>query len=420
MPSNYKRLGDYIQEVNLRNSELKIDKLIGVSIEKKFISSVANIVGTDMSVYKIIKKNQLACKLMSVGRDEKLPVDLYLSDEPAIISSAYYVFEPKNHEVLLPEYLKMWLFRTETDRYVGYISGGDVRGGISWDTFCNMPIIIPSLEKQQEIVREYNTIQNRITLNNGLISKLEETSQAIYKQWFVDFEFPFVTSSGVEMPYKSNGGKMVWCEELDKEIPEGWELKRLNDFIDVTNGYAFTPLDFVKEKELPVIKISNINDFKVSLADTQYSKPSKQLEKYKIKYGDILITLTGSHKTQINSAVGKVAMYNYKYESYLNQRVSKINSKFQSVIYQLVKSEYFRDYLMNGATGSANQANISPDLIKDYKILFPANTLLIWLDNVFSILRTNILITTEENQKLEELKDLLLAKMTRVESGIEN
>lgn len=411
MPSNYKRLGDYIQEVNIRNTDLKIDKLIGVSIEKKFISSVANIVGTDMSVYKVIKKNQLACKLMSVGRDEKLPVDLYLSDEPAIISSAYYVFESKNNKVLLPEYLKMWLFRKETDRYVGYISGGDVRGGISWDTFCDMPIIIPSVEKQQEIVSEYNTIQNRIALNNQLISKLEETAQAIYKQWFVDFEFP--DENGI--PYKSNGGKMVWCEELEKEIPEGWEMKRLNDFIDVTNGYAFTPLDFVKEKEIPVIKISNINDFKVSLVETQYSKPSKQLEKYKVKYGDILITLTGSHKTQINSAVGKVAMYNYRYNSFLNQRVSKINSEFQSVIYQLVKSEYFRDYLMNGATGSANQANISPDLIKDYKILFPANTLLMRLDNVFSILRSNILKTSEENQKLEELKDLLLAKMTRVE-----
>jgi type I restriction enzyme S subunit len=124
MLSNYKRLGDYIQEVNIRNTDLKIDKLIGVSMEKKFISSVANIVGTDMSVYKVIKKKQLACKLMSVGRDEKLPVDLYLDDEPAIISSAYYVFEPKSEEVLLPEYLKMWLFRTETDRYVGYISGG--------------------------------------------------------------------------------------------------------------------------------------------------------------------------------------------------------------------------------------------------------------------------------------------------------
>lgn len=412
MPSNYKRLGDYIQEVNIRNADLKIEKLIGVSIEKKFISSVANIVGTDMSVYKVIKKNQLACKLMSVGRDEKLPVDLYLTDEPAIISSAYYVFEPKNDKVLLPEYLKMWLFRKETDRYVGYISGGDVRGGISWETFCDMPIIIPSIEKQQELVAEYNTIENRIALNNQLISKLEETAQAIYKQWFVDFEFPDENGK----TYKSNGGKMVWCEELEKEIPEGWEMKRLNDFIDVTNGYAFTPLDFVKEKEIPVIKISNINDFKVSLVETQYSKPSKQLEKYKVKYGDILITLTGSHKTQINSAVGKVAMYNYRYNSFLNQRVSKINSEFQSVIYQLVKSEYFRDYLMNGATGSANQANISPDLIKDYKILFPANTLLMRLDNVFSILRRNILKTTEENQKLEELKDLLLSKMTRVEN----
>lgn len=412
MPSNYKRLGDFIKEINVRNTNLKIDKLIGVSIEKKFISSVANIIGTDMSVYKIINKNQLACKLMSVGRDEKLPVDLYLSEEPAIISSAYYVFESKNYEILLPEYLKMWLFRSETDRYVGYISGGDVRGGISWDTFCEMPIIIPSPEKQQEIVREYNTIQNRIGLNNELINKLEETAQTIYRQWFVDFEFP----NEDRKPYKSNGGIMVLCEELEKEVPEGWEFKRLDDYINIANGYAFTSSDFTIEKEIPVIKISNINDFKVNLEDTQYSKLSKHLVKYKVQYGDILITLTGSHKTQINSAVGKVAMYNYKCDSYLNQRVSKINSGFQSIIYQLVKTEYFRDYLMNGATGSANQANISPGLIKDYKVLYPTDILLIKLDKVFSILRSNILKTTEENQKLEELKYLLLAKMTRVES----
>jgi type I restriction enzyme S subunit len=259
MPSNYKRLGDYIQEVNFRNTDLKIDKLIGVSIEKKFISSVANIVGTDMSVYKIIKKNQLACKLMSVGRDEKLPVDLYLSDEPAIISSAYYVFESKDHEVLLPEYLKMWLFRTETDRYVGYISGGDVRGGISWDTFCDMPVIIPSIEKQREIVREYNTIQNRIALNNQLISKLEDTAQAIYKHWFVDFEFP--DENG--LPYKSNDGKMTWCNELDKEIPTGWLIEMLKKLCDKI-GSGSTPKggkESYFNSGISLIRSMNIYDF---------------------------------------------------------------------------------------------------------------------------------------------------------------
>lgn len=424
MPSNYKRLGDYIHKVENRNRDLKVSNLVGLSMTKEFRVSTSNIVGTDMSVYKVVNKWQFSCDFMSVIRVHKFPVVLKTDDEPVLVSPAYTVFEVNDENELNPEYLMMWFRRSEFDRYADFKCDSAIRGGFDWDALCDCMLPIPSIEKQQEIVREYNTIQNRIELNNQLISKLEETAQAIYKQWFVDFEFPHnlchaelvSASTSSTLGYKSAGGKMVWCEELEKEIPEGWEMKRLNDFIDVTNGYAFTPLDFVKEKEIPVIKISNINDFKVSLVETQYSKPSKQLEKYKVKYGDILITLTGSHKTQINSAVGKVAMYNYRYNSFLNQRVSKINSEFQSVIYQLVKSEYFRDYLMNGATGSANQANISPDLIKDYKILFPANTLLMRLDNVFSILRSNILKTSEENQKLEELKDLLLAKMTRVES----
>lgn len=412
MKSNYKRLGDYIKPVREKNRDLKASKLLGINIDKFFMTSVANVVGTDMSNYKIVKKSQFACNRMHVGRDYRIPIALSKEEEPFMVSPAYDVFEITDINILQPEYLMMWFSRKEFDRNTWFHTDADVRGGLHWNAFADLKFPIPSIEKQLEIVREYETIQNRITLNNQLISKLEEATQAIYKQWFVDFEFPDENGK----PYKNNGGKMVWCAELEKEIPEGWELKRLNDFINVTNGYAFTPLDFVKEKEIPVIKISNINDFKVSLIETQFAKPSKQLEKYKLTYGDIIITLTGSHKTQINSAVGKVAMYNYRYNSFLNQRVSKINSEFQSVIYQLVKTDYFRDYLMNGATGSANQANISPDLIKAYKVLYPTKILLIKLNKVFSIFRSNILKTTEENQKLEELKELLLAKMTRVEN----
>lgn len=415
MPSNYKRLGDYIRIVNERNKNLENLPLMGLSVSKVFFPTIANLVGTDMSTYKIVYKNQFTYIADTSRRGDKIAIALNDKYDKMLVSQAYTPFEVTDENKLLPEYLMMWFRRPEFDRYARFKSHGSAREIFDWGEMCETLLPIPSIEKQQEIVKEYHTIQNRIALNSQLINKLEETAQAIYKQWFVDFEFPDENGK----PYKSNGGKMVWCAELEKEIPEGWELKRLNDFIDVTNGYAFTPLDFVKEKEIPVIKISNINDFKVSLADTQYSKPSKQLEKYKVKYGDTLITLTGSHKTQINSAVGKVAMYNYKYNSFLNQRVSKINSEFQSVIYQLVKTDYFRDYLMNGATGSANQANISPDLIKAYKVLYPTKILLIKLDKVFSTFRSNILKITEENQKLDELKELLLAKMTRVESGKE-
>ncbi|GIZ09024.1 restriction endonuclease subunit S [Flavobacterium sp. UMI-01] len=411
MKSSYKAIGNYIQLVDERNKGLQVKTLLGLSISKQFIKSVANTIGTDMQNYKIIRKNQFACSTMQVRRDKKMPVALYTGDEPAIISQAYPIFEILDSSELLPEYLMMWFSRSEFDREACFHAVGGVRGSLEWEDFCGMKLPIPSPEKQLEIVREYNVIQNRIALNNQLIAKLEETAQAVYKQWFVEFEFPDENGK----PYKSNGGEMVWCEELEKEIPEGWGLKRLDDFIKITNGYAFTSDEFSNEKELPIIKISNINDSKVILENIQYSKLYNNLLKYKVQFGDILITLTGSHKTQINSAVGKVAMYNYKFDALLNQRVSKISSKAQNIIYQLIQSEFFREYLMNGATGSANQANISPDLIKEYIVVYPGIKSLMEFDNTFDVIRKNIMNAINENQKMEELKELLLAKMTKVE-----
>jgi type I restriction enzyme S subunit len=421
MPSSYKRLGDYIQEVNFRNSDLKIDKLIGVSIEKKFISSVANIVGTDMSVYKIIKKNQLACKLMSVGRDEKLPVDLYQSDEPAIISSAYYVFESKDHEVLLPEYLKMWLFRTETDRYVGYISGGDVRGGISWDTFCDMQIIIPSIEIQQEIVKEYNTIQNRIALNNQLISKLEETAQAIYKQWFVHFEFPVSDTEAPEATdkskgYKSSGGKMIWSEELEKEIPEGWEIGTLGHLCQMIDGDRGSNYpknqDFFKNEYCLFLNAGNVSKRGFNFSKCTFITKEKDglLRKGKLQRNDIILTSRGT--------VGNLAFYTEKIP-YDNIRINSgmliIRPRLEaSYLFSFLNSFEFSKAIENYISGSA-----VPQLpIKDLsiiQILIPNDFVMNQFSKIGFSLYKNIDVVKNQNQKLEELKNLLMAKMTRVD-----
>ena len=205
MKSNYRNIGDFINLVDERNKGLKVTNLVGLSISKQFIKSVANTIGTDMENYKIIQKNQFACSTMQVRRDKKMPLALYTENEPAIISQAYPVFEINDTSQLLPEYLMMWFTRSEFDREACFHAVGGVRGSLEWEDFCGMQLPIPSIEKQQEIVREYNTIQNRIALNNQLIQKLEETAQAIYKQWFVDFEFP--DENGLS--YKSNGGEMV-------------------------------------------------------------------------------------------------------------------------------------------------------------------------------------------------------------------
>lgn len=180
MKSNYRCIGDFIQLIDERNKGLVVTNLVGVSISKQFIKSVANTIGTDMENYKIIRKDQFACSTMQVRRDKKMPMALYKEDEPAIISQAYPVFEIIDTSVLSPEYLMMWFSRSEFDREACFQAVGGVRGSLEWEDFCGLQLPIPSIEKQYEIVREYKTIINRISLNEQFIKKLEETAQAIY------------------------------------------------------------------------------------------------------------------------------------------------------------------------------------------------------------------------------------------------
>ena len=205
MKLGYKRLGDYIQLVDERNRNLKVTNLLGISVTKNFIPSVANIVGTDMANYKIVRKNQFACSIMQVRRDKKMPVALYLEDNPSIISQAYPIFQVIDESVLLPEYLMMWFTRSEFDREACFLAVGGVRGSLEWEDFLNMQLPIPSPEKQKELIEEYEAIENRIQLNKKLCATLEQTTQTIYKHWAEDFEFPDKNGR----PYQRSGCGMV-------------------------------------------------------------------------------------------------------------------------------------------------------------------------------------------------------------------
>lgn len=244
MRSNYRRIGDFIELVGERNMDLEIDRLLGLSITKEFIPSVANTVGTNMKKYKIIRKNQFACSIMQVRRDKKMPVAILKDYDEAIISQAYPVFRVVDETKLLPDYLMMWMSREEFDREACFLAVGGVRGSLEWEDFLDMELPVPSIEKQREIVAEYNTVVDRIELNKQINQKLEETANAIYRQWFEEFELPiskeYAESIGKPelegKPYKSSGGEMVYNEELDKEIPKVWEVETLEHFFDLSNG----------------------------------------------------------------------------------------------------------------------------------------------------------------------------------------
>ena len=176
-----KKLGQLVNWVDNRNKGLQSTNLLGISIDKFFMPSVANIIGTDLSSYKVISENQFACNPMHVGRDEKMPVSLYMQKECSIVSPAYFVFEVADVNEILPEYLMLWFRRNEFDREVWFHTDGSVRGGILWEELCELIIPVPSLAEQQEIVDAYNDIERRIALKRKINDNLESQAITIFK-----------------------------------------------------------------------------------------------------------------------------------------------------------------------------------------------------------------------------------------------
>lgn len=169
MKSNYDILGNHIRLIDTRNRESITDRVLGINIDKFFMPSVANVIGTDLSKYKLITKGKFACNPMHVGRDERLPVALYDEEEPAIVSPAYFMFEVVDNSILNEDYLMMWFRRPEFDRICWLHTDGSVRGGITWDDICRLELPIPPIEKQLEIVNSYKAITERIALKKKIM-----------------------------------------------------------------------------------------------------------------------------------------------------------------------------------------------------------------------------------------------------------
>lgn len=220
--AGYKRLGDYIREVNVRNRGLKVTNLLGVSISKEFMPLIANTIGTDMSTYKIVERGQFAYGPVTSRNGDKVSIALLDGYDDAIISQAYTVFEVIDHELLLPEYLMMWFQRPEFDRYARFHSHGSAREVFDWDELCDVMLPIPSITRQREIVSEYETLANRIRLNNQMIQHLEATAQTLYRKTFVD--------------------------NIDKEnLPKGWRMGTLSE-VAVLKAGGDRPIDFSEKK----------------------------------------------------------------------------------------------------------------------------------------------------------------------------
>ena len=181
MKTEYRKLGEYIQSVDVRNSDLRVSRLLGLSIEKCFIESIANTIGTDFRPYKIVKKGQFAYGPVTSRNGDKITIAL-LEEPECIISSSYAVFEITDTSKLLPEYLMLWFSRPEFDRYARFKSHGSVREIFDWDEICRVELPVPDLTQQQHIVNAYNIVNRRIQLLQQINGKLEAAAQCLFDE----------------------------------------------------------------------------------------------------------------------------------------------------------------------------------------------------------------------------------------------
>ena len=225
MKSNYDILGNHIRLIDTRNRESITDRVLGINIDKFFMPSVANVIGTDLSKYKLITKGKFACNPMHVGLDERLPVALYDEEEPAIVSPAYFMFEVIDNSILNEDYLMMWFRRPEFDRICWLHTDGSVRGGITWDDICRLELPIPPIEKQFEIVNSYKAITERIALKQKINDNLRASASIMF----------------------FNKIRYVQCSECCQETEIGrypieWTLSTLGDVLDtIIDRRGLTP-----------------------------------------------------------------------------------------------------------------------------------------------------------------------------------
>jgi type I restriction enzyme S subunit len=387
MKLNYKPLGKYIQPVVGRNNDLGDLPLVGLSIQKKFIPSIANTIGTDMSTYRIIERDQFAYGPVTSRNGDKITIALFDDFDKALISQAYIPFEVKDHNELNPEYLMMWFRRPEFDRYARFKSHGSAREIFDWEEMCNTLLPIPHIDKQREIVKEYNTIQNRISLNQQLIQKLEETAQAIYREWFVE---------GIDL----------------ENLPEGWKVGELSMISKkiFSGGTPSTEVEEYWNGEYYWLSSGETGNKYILSTDKTITKDGiKNSTTKKAQRLSTVVATAGQGKTRGQSAL----IFN---DVYINQSVISVEplyTEFSYFIFLNINSRY--EELRNDSDAQSIRGSINSNDIKGFSTIVPLNEIVLKFNKTVSPLFEIIENKMKQNQKLTELKELLLSKLATVE-----
>ena len=389
MKSNYDILGNHIRLIDTRNRESITDRVLGINIDKFFMPSVANVIGTDLSKYKLITKGKFACNPMHVGRDERLPVALYDEEKPAIVSPAYFMFEVIDNSILNEDYLMMWFRRPEFDRICWLHTDGSVRGGITWDDICRLELPIPPIEKQLEIVNSYKAITERIALKQ----KINDNLVAV----------------GTASIQKNVGrGALINLTEPEMDrltLPDDFEIQTVSEFCRETKSGSTpsrTNNEYWENGTISWVKSGEVHN-NITLQTEEYITPlglSESSTKLLPK-DTVLMAMYGVTAGE----VGYLAI-----EATTNQAICGMicNSKADAayLYFSLIQSQAAISRLSNGGA----QDNHSKNFIDNIKIVVPSSEFIEEL-NLAAIVE-QMTLNTKEIALLEELQATALAQLS--------
>ncbi len=387
MKSNYRKLGEYICQVDIRNKDLKVSQLLGVSISKSFMKSIANTVGTDFSNYKVVHKGQFAYGPVTSRNGEKISIALLKEDE-CIISSSYIVFKIADIEKLLPEYLMLWFKRLEFDRYARYKSHGSVREIFDWNEMCNVYLPIPSIEEQRKIVEAYMSVEERINLKRKINDNLVAVGMASIRK---------------------NVGRCALINLTEAEmdsltLPDNFKVQTISEFCaDTKSGStpSRTNNEYWDNGTIPWIKSGEVHNNITLQTEEHITHLGLNESSTKLLPKDtVLMAMYGVTAGE----VGYLAI-----EATTNQALCGMNCHSKAdaayLYFTLIQSQAAISRLSNGGA----QDNLNKNFIDNIKIVVPPSGFIEKL-NLATIIK-QMTLNTKEMVLLEELQSTVLAQL---------
>jgi type I restriction enzyme S subunit len=270
--------------------------------------------------------------------------------------------------------------------------------------FLDIEIPFPQKKNQIEIAKTLDSLDSKIELNNRINGELEAMAKTLYDYWFVQFDFPDKNGK----PYKTSGGKMVWNEELKREIPEGWEVKFLRTEIEIQRGISYTSKE-INGDGIPMINLNSFNLDGTYKSEGVKTYSGKFSEKNIVKSGDLLIAATDV--TRNADIIGRAILVPDYYKEHLvfSMDIAKILSVSipYSFLMMLFNSAHYHNYIKWFATGTI-VLHLNLDGVNRYQTELPPTSLMKQFDDFYLPIANRIYMTAKENEKLSELRDWLL------------